>query len=201
MRPLTSTVLLCLLAASPAAAQDPGLYVRLFGGSSGLQGNSATLGGAGLGLGYDAGALYGGAFGYDYGDRPFRAELEFAYRSGEASGGLSGDYASTTFMLNGYYLLSREGRATPYAGLGLGYVSEIDFDVTSGPDAGEYSDRGLLAWQAVLGLDYAVSDRLSVFGELRYFQTETPTLAGPGGTPLSADYDTVDFLAGLSISF
>jgi opacity protein-like surface antigen len=103
-------------------------------------------------------------------------------------------------MLNGYYLFSR-GSFTPYAGFGLGYVTEIDFDVTSGSGIGEYNDRGLLAWQAILGADYALSDSLSLFGEARYFATETPTLDGPNGATLSADYDTLDFLAGVSFRF
>jgi opacity protein-like surface antigen len=103
-------------------------------------------------------------------------------------------------MLNGYYLFSR-GTFTPYAGLGLGYVTEIDFDVTSGPAIGEYSNRGLFAWQAVLGADYAVSDQVSLFGELRYFATETPSLTNAGGATLKADYDTIDILAGVSFRF
>jgi PPE-repeat protein len=144
-----------LLSAAPAAAQDTAWYTKLFGGLSALQGDSAELGGAAQSLSYDGGVIWGGAFGYDYGDRPFRAELEFAYRSDEASGAVGGDFASTTFMVNGYYLFSR-GPVTPYAGLGLGYVTEIDFDVTSGPGIGEYSDRGLLAWQGILGADYAL---------------------------------------------
>jgi Outer membrane protein beta-barrel domain len=189
-----------VLSVSPATAQDAGYYAKLFGGISSLQGDSADLGGTAESLSYDGGTIYGGAFGYDYGDRPFRAELEFAYRSDEAAGAISGDYASTSFMLNGYYLFSR-GRLTPYAGLGLGYVTEIDFDVTGGPGIGEYSDRGLLAWQATVGADYTLSDSVSLFGELRYFATEPPRLDGPGGATLGSDYDSIDILAGLSFRF
>jgi opacity protein-like surface antigen len=187
--------------AGPAAAQDPGYYAKVFGGLSALQGDSADLDGAAQTLSYDSGAIYGGAFGYDYGGRPFRAELEFSYRTGDATGTIGGDYASTTFLLNGYYVFAGNGAFKPYVGLGLGYVSEIDFDVTSGAGIGEYSDRGLLAAQAMLGADYALSDRLSLFGEVRYFTTETPELSGPGGAALSADYDTFDLLAGVTLKF
>ena len=199
MRSLTLTLLL-VLAAGPATAQDPGYYAKLFAGASSLQGNSADFGGTSQALGYDSGSIYGGAVGYDYGDRPFRAEVEFAYRSGEATGAVTGDYASTTFMVNGYYLFSR-GTVTPYAGLGLGYVTEIDFDVSSGPVTGEFSDRGRFAWQAVLGADYALSDGLSLFGELRYFSAGTPSLTDAAGATLKADYDTVDILAGVNFRF
>ncbi|MFN5999202.1 MAG: outer membrane protein [Paracoccaceae bacterium] len=187
--------------AGPAAAQDAGYYAKVFGGLSDLQGNSATLGGAAQSVSYGSGAIYGGAFGYDYGDRPFRAELEFSYRTGEATGSIGGDYASTTFLLNGYYVFAGSGAFKPYVGLGLGYVTEIDFDVTSGASIGEYSDRRLFAAQAMLGADYSLSERLSLFGELRYFTTETPELSGPGGAILSADYETFDLIAGVTLKF
>ena len=110
--------LLLVLAAGPAAAQDTAYYTKLFGGVSSLQGSSVNLGGSSQSLSYDAGSIYGGAFGYDYGDRPFRAELEFAYRTDEATGAIGGDYASTTFMVNGYYLFSRApSRPTPVLAL------------------------------------------------------------------------------------
>jgi opacity protein-like surface antigen len=194
------TVLFFLSQTMSATAQDAGFYARAFAGASGLQGDSVSVGGAGLPLSYDTGAIYGGAFGYDYGDRPFRAELEFAYRTGDATGAVAGDYASTTFMLNGLYEFGGGGAFQPYVGLGLGYVTEIDFDVTAGP-IGEYSDRGLLAGQVILGADYALSDRLSLFGEARYFATESPNLLSAGGATLSADYDTIDLLAGVALRF
>lgn len=197
---MRSLILSLIILAAPAAAQDAGYYAKAFGGLSALQGNSASFGSTAQPLSYDSGTTLGGAIGYDYGDRPFRAELEFAYRSGEATG-VTGDYASTTFALNGYYVFAGNGRLKPYVGLGLGYVTEIDFDVTSGANAGEYSDRGLLAGQAMLGADYALSDSLSLFGELRYFTTETPNLSGIGGATLRADYNTLDLIAGLSFKF
>jgi opacity protein-like surface antigen len=194
------SVLLLLSQTLPAAAQDAGFYAKAFAGASALQGNSASVGGPALPLGYDTGAIYGGAVGYDYGSRPFRAELEFAYRTGDATGSLAGDFASTTFMLNGLYEFGGNGTFQPYVGAGLGYVTEIDFDVTAGP-VGEYSDRGLLAGQVILGADYAVSDSLSLFGEARYFTTETPNLVSAGGGTLSADYDSFDLLAGVALRF
>jgi opacity protein-like surface antigen len=200
MRNLILILLLVSPVAAPVAAQDAGYYAKAFGGLSALQGNSATLGNTAQSLRYDSGTTLGGAIGYDYGDRPFRAELEFAYRSGEATG-VTGEYASTTFALNGYYVFAGNGRLKPYVGLGLGYVTEIDFDVTSGASAGEYNGRGFFAAQAMLGADYALTDRLSLFGEVRSFMIDTPTLSGPGGATLSADYNTLDLIAGLSFKF
>jgi hypothetical protein len=42
---------------------------------------------------------------------------------------------------------------------------------------------------------------LSLFGEARYFAAETATLDDPGGVTLSADYETIDLLAGVSFRF
>jgi hypothetical protein len=58
------------------------------------------------------------------------------------------------------------------------------------------------AWSAKpFGADYALSDSFSLFGEARYFATESPTLEGPGGATLSADCDSIDLLAGIAFRF
>ena len=195
------------LSMHPAAAQDAGgYYTKVFGGLSSLRGDSLTLGGATSTLSYDTGATFGGAVGYDYANSPLRAELEFVYRSGDATGlpvgvGTGGDFASTSLMINGYYMFETAGKLKPYAGLGIGYVTEIDFDIEGGTAAGEYSDRGLLAYQAMVGAEYPISKRLSVYGEARYFSAGNADLTGPGGATLSADYDTFDVTAGIALKF
>jgi opacity protein-like surface antigen len=196
-----------MFCATGAMAQDgSGYYVKGFGGLSALQGDTFALDGTSAAVSYDTGATYGGAVGYDYGDRRFRAELEFAYRTGDASGlpvaiGTSGDFASTTVMLNGYYMFETASNLRPYAGLGIGYVTEIDFDIEGGAGAGEYSDRGLIAYQAMVGAEYPLANRLSVYGEARYFTAGTADMTSAGGSALSADYDTFDLNAGLALRF
>lgn len=134
--------------AAPAAAND--LTVRLWGGASGLSGTDLSFGGApGTSEGFETGRAAGAAVGFDY-DGPLRSELEFAYRTGDAEG-VGGDFASTTLMANLFYEFGGAGALTPYVGAGVGYVTEIDFDVETGPGAGEYSDRGRAAFQVVAG--------------------------------------------------
>ena len=82
--------------------------------------------------------------------------------------------------------------------LELGYEAD---GLYVGLGIGEYSDRGLFAWQLIVGADYAISDSLSLFGEARYFAAETPTLDGPGGARLSAEYNTIDLLSGVAFRF
>ncbi len=194
-----------VLIATSAMAQDTGgYYAKAFGGISSLQGESFTLGSTTTSLSFDSGTTLGGAIGYDYANSPFRAELEFVYRSGDATDistgvGTAADFASTSVMLNGYYVFETASDWVPYAGLGLGYLTEIDFDLEGG--AGEYSDRGLLGYQAMLGVEYPVSKRLSIYGEARYFSAGSVDLTGTGDATLSANYDTLDFNAGVAYKF
>jgi opacity protein-like surface antigen len=190
-----------------AQAQDLGnYYLKGTVGLSALQGNDVTLDGSTSDRSYDAGIAAGGAIGYNFANNPFRAEAEFMYRSGEAKDlpvgvGTGGDYASTTLMLNGYYAFATDTQFTPYVGAGLGYVTEIDFDIAGPTGEVEYSDRGLLAYQIMVGTEYAINDQLSLFGEARYFTVDSPKLSASDGSILEADYNTLELLAGVTWSF
>jgi opacity protein-like surface antigen len=163
------------------------------------------VGGGTSRLSFWGSTLAGGAVGYNYTDSPWSSEVEFAYRSSSAKNfapgvATGGEYASTSIMVNGRYSFATGGALQLYVGAGLGYVTEIDFDLVGGPNAGEYSDRGLFAGQIMLGADWALDDNWSLFGEVRYSATETPNLSGTGRT-LRAAYSSTDILAGLTYSF
>lgn len=199
---LTTALLACFGVPALAEPSDGGFYLRAFGGASSL--SDSDLSGAATGsTGFDTGQVFGGAVGYDYSDSPFRSELEYTYRSGDADGtaGVTGDFASTTVALNGYYDFApiAGGRLTPYFGAGLAYITEIDFDLSGGA-AGEYTDRGGIGYQLMLGAEYPVSERWSVTGEVRYFDAGSQTLTGPGGT-LNADYQSIDLIVGTTFKF
>ncbi len=197
---------LCVLVPTLApglAAADGNWYVKLFGGASAINSETLTLGGVSGTGSYDTGFLAGGAVGYDYAGSPFRSEIEYAYRTRDAGSlpagiGTGGDLASTSLMVNGYYDFDTGTGWTPYIGVGIGAATEIDFDVTGG--AGEFSDTGVFAAQIMAGVEYALSDRASLYGEIRYFDAGSVDLAGTGGT-LKTDYSTVDAVIGVSFSF
>lgn len=190
-----------------AAAQDAGgYYVKAFGGLSGLEANDFALGGTTQPLSFGNGASFGGAVGYAYAGSPWRAELEFAYRTGDtdsfpAGVGTGGDFASTALMVNGYYVFETGSSIKPYVGLGLGALTEVDFDISAAGGETEYSDRGGFAYQAMVGVEFPVSDRFALYGEARYFSAGSVDLAGPGGATLSADYDTFDVNFGAVFKF
>ncbi|WP_415404712.1 outer membrane protein [Tateyamaria sp. SN3-11] len=203
-RPHIPVLCIAMTLAAPALA-DGDVYFKAFGGLSDLRSDSLTFGGAGSTADYDTGAIFGGALGYDYAGSPWRSEIEFAYRSSDATLGATlgtgGDFASTSVMINGIYAFPTAGALAPYVGVGLGVMTEVDFDIDAGPAAGEYNDTGVFAAQLMVGADYAVSERVGLFGELRYFTAGAQTLEAPGGAVLDADYDSIDALVGLSIRF
>ncbi|MEM9796980.1 MAG: outer membrane beta-barrel protein [Pseudomonadota bacterium] len=184
----------------PAAAMADGYYAEIFGGISDLRSTDLDFSGLVEDGDFDTGPILGGAIGYDYADSPWRSELEFTYRSADTNG-FDGDFASTALAINGYYDFAGSGRITPYLGAGLVYVTEIDLDVESGPQLGEYSDRGVVAGQIMLGARMALSDRVDLSGELRYLDAGSVTLDRDGGGDMTADYSTVELMLGLGWRF
>lgn len=204
MRRTLSLVLipLSLCVATPVLAQDGGFYARAWGGVSDLRDDTLSFGGATATLNFDTGVSFGGAFGYDYPDSPLRAEVEFNYRSADATDiplafGSEGDFASTSLMINGIYAFDTGSALRPYVGLGIGALTEIDFDIG---DA-EFSDRDGFAYQAMIGVEYPVSDRFALFAEARYFSAGSVDLETDAGEGLTADYDSIDINFGGSLKF
>lgn len=197
------TVFLASIGGSATAdTSDGGYYLKVFGGVSSV--SDTDLDGLATNeSGFDTGQIFGGAVGYAFAGSPFRSELEYAYRTGDADGsaGITGDLASTTVALNGYYDFTpvAGGLLTPYVGVGLSYVTEIDFDVSGGLAPGEYTDRDGFGYQLMLGAEYPLSERWSINGEVRYFDAGSQTLTGSGGK-LSADYQTLELLIGTAFT-
>lgn len=201
------------LGGAAAFAQDggdgAGFYARAYGGISTLNKTTVSVGASSASARFDGGLLVGGAFGYDY-DGPWKAEIEYTYRSSDArrlpaSFARGGDYASTSIMVNGLYSFGEVGPIRPYVGAGVGFTREVDFDLT-GPATpppgavGQYSTSGRFAYQGIAGAELPLNDRWSGFGEVRVFAIDNPSPRGSGRT-LKADYQTFDLLVGVSRRF
>lgn len=191
---------LALVATPFAALADGAFTFRILGGASALQDTDLDFGAGPDAQGFDVGFATIGALGYDYAGSPWRSEVEFAYRTVEPEG-FDGDFASTSVMLNGYYDFASSGAWTPYIGFGLGLVTEIDLDVESGASIGEYSDRGGVAGQIMLGASYAVSPRWAFDTELRYFDAGSRTLDADDGGSVDASYSSFEAQIGLRFTF
>lgn len=206
MRTTVSAVIAVLTFASPTFAQDTGLYLKAFGGLSAQQADRFNLAGTDTSLSFDNGTLFGGAIGYAYPDRNLRAEVEFNYRRSEADAfpaglGTGADFGATSLMVNGYYMFNATNGFTPYVGAGVGYLTEIDFDIQGGTGATEYNDRGGVTMQAIAGAEYDLNDRMAVFAELRYFKGPTTKMTNTAGQSLEADFSTLDANIGLTVKF
>lgn len=193
------------VAQAEAPAAEPGFYARAYGGLSTLNDSDINTGGANANAKFSSGLMVGGTFGYDYAG-PWRSEIEYTYRSSDVDSlpptiAREGDYASTAIMVNGLYSFGALGPVQPYVGAGIGFVTEVDFDLTGGPAAGQYSDSGLLAGQGILGADLALGQRWTAFGEVRAFFIDDPNLPGAAGSTLQAQYQTIDLLLGATLRF
>jgi outer membrane protein W len=207
---LAGVSLMCSL--SVAAQDKAGLYVTAYGGSSKLASTNftesrtamATLNGKGD---FGGGTGLGGAIGQRYGNG-WAAELAWDYRSHKLNsiGGVpvTGDFASTTAFLNGYYRFQKMGMVRPFVGAGLGYVTELDIDLGRGGSEQQYSRRGGLATQVIVGGEVDLSDRWSVSADLRWSNMGSRSFksanAGSalGGTP---KYQPASFNLGLTYRF
>lgn len=187
-RPVLLAALMLLAPSLPAAAQDlDGVYVRTFGGGSSVLGRDLDLGPV-------------GGFSVGLGGRRTAIEAEWARRQADADdlgGGDAGSREIASVMLNAYYYLPSQGDWRPYAGLGIGMLSDARIEVDGD---GTYDGRGALAGQAMVGIEYAISDAVVLTGELRYFSAGRVELDGPAGSR-RIDTDSVDALIGIGVRF
>lgn len=204
---------LSILASMPVVAQDrSGTYVSVYGGSSSLASTSltesrtslSTLTGKGS---FGSGIGLGGAFGYRYGTG-WAAELAWDYRSHDIKriGGtpVDGDFASTTAFINGYYRFEKLGIVRPFVGVGLGYVTEIDIDLNRNGSEQEYSRRGGVAVQAIVGGEMELTEHWSLSADLRRSEMDSGSFkSSSAGSTLSGKpkYQPTSVNLGLTYRF
>ena len=218
IRPAGAVAIALLLAAAPCRAEDSwkGVYIDAFGGLSMLSGGDVAQSGTASKGSYDRGFLAGLAVGKQV-SSAWALEVEWFYRSNEVesmtggpfSGVIDGDFASTNLMFNAVRTFGTDSAGTgasrgfrPYLGLGIGFMQEVDIDLTVGGVEQEYSDNWVPAFQVMAGALYPVSGKLSAFVELRYHHAGSPKLdPRSGGATVEADYNGVTAHLGLRHSF
>ena len=178
-----------------ASAGTPGYYISGEGGVSLLPDLTIkdTLAGK-QSDSFATGFAAGGAFGYDTGDG-IRIELNSLYQHTDLdriNGVLAkGHLSSTSLIANATYDLLPNAAFTPYVGAGLGFQN-------IGGTVGTLNGRDWKpAYQAEAGLRTDVSDNVSLFGEYRFSQSESVTLADATDTA-HQHFSDHGLLAGLS---
>jgi opacity protein-like surface antigen len=213
-------ILVAILLATGATVRGAtlwdGVYLDVFGGFSGLASGDVKQSGQTSEGSYDGGFLSGVAVGKEL--SPVLAlELEWLYRNngvesmkgGVFDGVNDGDFASTNLMFNAIYTFHRDDAAegffnkiSPYVGLGIGAMQEVDIDLTVAGVEQEFSDNWVPSAQIIVGVMYPINECFSTFAELRYHYSGSPTLdAENGGGRVDADYDGYSALFGLRYSF
>jgi opacity protein-like surface antigen len=157
----------------------------------------------------DTGAVVGLAAGYRF-NRNFAADLDYAYRSNDidtikGSGGATiadgGDLASVAIMANGYYYFDFAETWSPYIGLGMGFLQEIDSDVDLAgvPSQKDLEDQ-VFAWQAMVGAEVPVDPNWRFYGEGRFMSAPSPDLSNGNGS-YSVDYTNLSLILGIGYQF
>lgn len=131
-----------------------------------------------------------------------RAEIEFAYRSndmdsltvdGIGTASINGEVTSLSLMGNAYYDIKNDSRFTTFVGAGLGFANiEAEIDTLN---IGSEDDT-VFAYQAMLGVGYAATEKVNIDLQYRYFATTDPDFAG-----LDAEYSSHNILLGLRYAF
>ena len=193
--------------AAPTAASP--WFATVSAGLSIIPSGDVTFGGRTYEGDFENGPLIRGSFGRRIGAN-WTIEAEWFYRT-NSLGTLvatdrrftAGDVASNNLFVNATYSLGPRFAwrgITPYAGLGLGWIQELDLDL-EGPDGGEFSSSGFTAWQWSIGLQRLIGPRAVIFLEGRAVAAGERELEARGGRRLKIEYDAWAMLAGLRWSF
>jgi opacity protein-like surface antigen len=130
-------------------------------------------------LGYGGGFAVDGGLGYDFG--ALRAELTYGYSAPSLNNvhvndvdtfDASGKVNKNDVMASLYWDVIPFGRFTPYIGGGLGYTNLSTPSWTIDGYRGQSTNKGLLGWQAKLGVSYALAYNWDVYAEGTYSGAE-----------------------------
>ncbi len=198
---IMTALCLSLLFCGQARAQHVGPYVGAFLGGNILTDAKASDDLGSFNLSYNP-ALQGSAvFGWDVGPgNPLggegRVELEYTRRSnpldhaefveGRAAG--DGDLTVDSLLLNFMAVARTETRWSPYLliGIGAARMDASGLKVSGQPLSNDTA--AVFAYQVGGGVDYALTDSLSLDLGYRFFGTTPPKFTEPNGRKFDTDY-------------
>jgi opacity protein-like surface antigen len=96
------------------------------------------------------------------------------------------------------------GGWVPYAGVGLGWVQEIDFDLNSGTTERAWSDQGAFGVQLMAGAEIPVGETWQVTADVRLLRVgsvELPAEEGVTGRLAEPEYNPLSVQIGLRRKF
>jgi OOP family OmpA-OmpF porin len=194
-----------------ASASNRGWYVGVEGGANWMQDVDDHFDAPGtfvdttLNVDFDTGWAAIATVGYAFWESNWRVELEAGYRQNDINKGVfehtgpfwakgstafTGDHISeASIMANALYDFHLTDRLTFSIGAGAG-AADVRVDMKNAPIPVDDSDWAF-AWQGIAGLSYALTDRLDLTLNYRYFRVEDGVDAQSFGV-FSNDYDTLE---------
>ncbi len=203
-----TALLLCTQIAGAATGSSQGTYFAARGGPGLLQDGDVTIHVPGLppfgaSLNYDPGFLASTALGYSW-SNGLAVEGELAFHGNGLKDEnvmgtvieLDGQETSFAALVNARYGFDTRTRVTPYLGAGLGAAL---LTVSGKPTGGtRFKDSDMVfAYQAMAGVSYALSPRLDLGIEYRYFATAKSTFAD-NSQKIDVNYNAHNVLLTLS---
>lgn len=204
-----------LLFCGPARAQHTGPYAGAFFGGNILTDSKASDDLGSFNLSYSPGLQGSAALGWDLGkDNLFggegRIELEYTRRSnpldkaefveGKAPGG--GNLTVDSLLLNFMAVAWTESsRWSPYIllGIGAGRADASGLQVVGQPLSDDTAT--VFAYQMGVGVDYSLSDSVSLDLGYRFLGTTRPKFTEPSGHKFDIDYMSHGIVLGLRLGF
>lgn len=202
---------------SLAQTEPSGFYASAYVEASHLGSTTFDeIGNAGLGSGlrasFSSGLGLGGEVGYRYGNG-WAAEFEWNWRrhnlkslnGGGAALATEGDFASNMLFVNGLRrFVGQAGGWVPYAGAGIGWVQEIDFDINSAAVERAWSDQGKVGVQLIGGVEIPIDSTWRLVADARFLRLGSVELSaeeGATGRLSRPDYNPVSVRLGLRRMF
>ncbi|SPH22275.1 Outer membrane protein PagN [Ascidiaceihabitans donghaensis] len=209
---------------TPAFAQD--LYGFAYGGSAASAdlNYGGTIGGApnsvnndlegGYGLGVGVGKTFQawstdkiglrGELELSFSDRD-ADQIQFSGNGPAAEVNVAGGIRTTALFANVIADFKTQGALTPFAGGGLG-IAHINQDLVYGPGVRIQDSDTRLAAQAIVGVSYAASDRITLTADARYRRVfgVSSTRLSPAGTStgtVRGDLESTSLNIGVRFNF
>ena len=185
-----------------------GLYFDLRAGGSFLSdadNEGPATGGITIESEFNTGFVVEGAVGWEH-ESGFRGELALGYLQSDIDSltvppnslSADGDVSTFTFMVNGYYALNLD-KFRPYVGVGVG-GAHVSADISAlGFQAVDDSDT-VFAYQGIVGLEYRLSDSVSLGARYAYFATQDPTFFDTAGFEFDSEVQSHNVMATIRIS-
>lgn len=200
---LAVSAALCLLAGT-VEAQAQTYYFGVRGGYNHPHEADVLSGGARADAEIDPSGAAAAALGFEWVDG-WRLEGELSWRRNDfdsvgdvtVEDGRAEIYAA---MVNMYYGLRKDSAVNPYLGGGLGAawlsVDDLEFGGTQVDDSAVR-----FAWQAMAGVDFALSDTWVLSAEYRYFSVNQVKMSNSMQAPFKVEYDSSAAMLGIRVRF